>query len=115
MGVAVRPPVRERIDDKTSFVSLHSRTFITAVRSEAIDGKNERTLALPVGSFTRVAPKDCYFEWGGEEREPSCCGVALLLSADDRFLLDSRNSSRRVFLPSSPPGRLIEHFSSFKG
>ena len=68
MGVAVRPPVRERIDDKTSFVSLHSRTFITALRSEAIDGKNERTLALPVGSFTRVAPKDCYFEWGVEER-----------------------------------------------
>ena len=69
------PSQKERIDDKTSFVSLHSRTFITALKrsdrgSEEETNEGARSNALPVGSFTRREPRQkIVFLSGAERRE----------------------------------------------
>ena len=75
MGVSVPERERERIDDKTSFVSLHSRTFITALQrsdggSEEETNERTRSNALPVGSFTRRESRQkIVFLSGAERRE----------------------------------------------
>ena len=104
------PSQRERIDDKTSFVSLHSRTFITALRrsdrgSEEETNERTRSNALPVGSFTRREPRQkIVFLSGAERRErgpPTILFRRCLWPPRNVFFLPYFERLCFFFLPSS--------------